>query len=427
MQKPGKTWMLAGALGVIVAGVLCPACCRMVMPPPVRPLALPDGLGRCFISEPTSAAVPVTREAATRSVAKAKMLPPGLPVAELVGPAAEMGRQAGELLAPQIRSMIRLVGVNPQFSVSKAELALLAAGIAPEYLVELEAMAKAAGIERNRLVSANVALDTLCTVLACGADGKGPVRVARNMDFFPAGVLGPTTILVVRKPPGRHAFAAVSWAGYGGVITGMNDAGVTVAILQNRGSRKKARIGMPIAFRARQVLENAGTLAEAVACFQATPVASSHFLLITDAKDACVLWQDEVGMFHRRNADNGWLTWSNGRPDAADRQSDARAEKLAATIATAPESVTDAWLKEVITSVRLKTINAQVMLLKPDELSLELARARPGHAAGTQPWLRVELKRLLKGEEGQRDENRETSGTPGTSGTGNSSPASPRP
>ena len=398
MKKPGKTWMLAGALGVMVAGVLCPACCRMVMPPAVRPLMLPGGLGRCFVIEPALAAAPVASETETRLVAKENPLPPGLPVAELVGPAAEMGRQAGELLAPQIRSMIRLVGVNPQFSVSKAELDLLTAGIAPEHLAELEAMATASGIEPRRLVSANVALDTLCTVLACGANGKGPVRVARNMDFFPAGALGPTTILVVRKPQGRHAFAAVSWAGYGGVITGMNDAGVTVAILQNRGSRKKVRVGMPIAFRARQVLENAGTLAEAAACFQATPVASSHFLLIADAKDACVLWQDAAGTFHRRNADNGWLAWSNGRPDVAARQSDARAKKLAEAIAAAPESVTDAWLKEVITSVRLKAINAQVMLLKPAELSLELARARSVHAAGTQPWLNVELKRLLKGD-----------------------------
>ena len=386
MTKPWKKRIVAAAAALMVAVLLCPACCRMCQPPPVQPGTVADGAGRVLLLAP---------EAGDRAVGKPQ--PPALPAAVLSGTPEQMGRQAGELLAPQMLRLLQLVGLSPQFKLSAAEGAALEKGIAPAHLTELEAMARAAGVDRDRLVSANVALDTLCSVLVTGADGRGPVRVGRNMDFFPGGLLGPATVLVVRRQPGLHAFAAVTWPGYGGVITGMNDAGVTVAILQNYGSPKTPRDGTPAAFRAREILEKSVTLEEAVACFRSGPVASCHFLLLDDARNACVAWQDAEGKFHRQNAENGWLAWSNGRPDAQQRQHDGRAERLAAltTAPPPPEQVTDAWLKEAISGVRLKTINAQAMLLNPAELTLELARARPFRAAGTQPWLRVELKPLL--------------------------------
>jgi hypothetical protein len=177
----------------------------------------------------------------------------------------------------------------------------------------------------------------------------------------------------------------------------MNDAGVTVAILQNYGSPKTPHAGTPVAFRAREILEKSATLEEAATCFRSGSVASCHFLLLADAKNACVVWQDAEGTFHRHNPENGWLAWSNGKPDAAEAQHDSRAERLAEIVAVPPlpARVTDDWLKETIAGVRMKTINAQVMVLNPATLSLELARARPFRAAGTQPWLRVELKPLF--------------------------------
>ncbi len=387
----GKNWrkkMIAAVVVLMAAVLLCTACCRMCRTPAVSAAATADGSGRVSLLETGSA---------TAEQAPPPAPPPALPVAVLSGTPEQTGKQAGELLAPQIRTILSLVRLSPQFHLTGKEAALLEANIPAAHLAELEAMARAAGVDRNRLVSANVALDTLCSALVTGADGKGPVRVGRNMDFFPGGLLGPATVLAVRRQPGLHAFAAVTWPGYGGVVTGMNDAGVTVAILQNYGSPKEPRAGTPAAFRAREILETAGTLEEAAACFRSGPVASCHFLLLADAKNACVVWQDAEGDFHRQNAANGWLAWSNGKPDAQQRQHDGRAERLAALIAAPPppERVTDAWLRATITGVRLKAINAQVMLLNPAALTLDLARARPFRSAGTQPWLRVELKPLL--------------------------------
>lgn len=319
-----------------------------------------------------------------------------LPIVRLTGDGAQMGRQQAELLGAQARKLLTLVEHSPQFHPSTADIARLEKQLAPEHIAEMAALAQATKLPRNAAISANVALDTLCTVLVTGADGRGPVRVARNMDFFPAGVLGPATVVMVRKPAGRHAFAAVTWPGYAGVITGMNDAGVTAAILQNKMDERLYADGTPIAFRAREVLEEAADLEQAAAIFARSPVASSHFLLLADTRSACMVWRDALGKLHRRDAQNGWLAWSNGTPDAQDIQHEARAVRLAAAIAGAPANVSDDWLKENIVAVRLRKINAQVMLFKPGDLSLELARAKLWRAAGTQPWSRLDLGPWLR-------------------------------
>jgi hypothetical protein len=169
----------------------------------------------------------------------------------------------------------------------------------------------------------------------------------------------------------------------------MNDVGVTVAILKNNSGSRQSANGTPIAFRAREILENASNVDEAAKLFADRPVASNHFLLLADPGHACIVWQDADGKVHRRDPSNGWLAWSNGEPDSAGIQHEKRALRLATAISAVPENVTDNWLKKNIVDVRLRMINAQVMLLKPAERSLELATAKPWRAAGTQPWIRI--------------------------------------
>lgn len=379
LSKRCKKWLIGLLVSTVFGSISGCSSCQFCRMPPVRPTVLANA------------------DAGVE-------LQGGLPVVQLSGSGAEMGTQVGELLGAQSRKLLRLVRWSPQFKVSPTETARLAKRLAPEHLAELETMAKASGIERNHLIAANLALDSLCTVLVSGADGHSPLRVARNMDFFPAGILGPATALVARHPAGKHAFVAVTWPGYGGVITGMNDAGLTAAILQNYGSGKKSRDGTPIAFRTREILENSASLEAAATQFSAGAVASCHFLLLADAQNACVVWQDAQGNFHRHNPQNGWLAWSNGFPDAQEIQHDWRAIVLAKILATPPPGqITDLWLRQTISGVRLKTINAQAMLLTPGNLSLDLARARPFHAAATDSWLHLDLAKLLKARESAGD------------------------
>lgn len=372
---PGLRRRMTAAMTGMGAAALCllASCTPFGKLPPPQENSLADGAGRLVVRK-------------------------GLAVADVKGPPAGLGARQGQLLGAQMRPLLQLVSLSPQFRMSPTTVAALAADVPPAYRAEMDAMAKAAGIDPQRLLAANLSLDTLCTALAAGADGAGPVRVARNMDFFPAELLGPATVVLLRRPEGRHAFVSVGWPGYAGVITGMNDAGLTTAILQNYGNAGPRRKGTPVAFRARELLENCDSAATAAERFAAAPVASSHFIFLADARTACVVWQDAAGTFHRRNAGGGWLAWSNGKPDDRDRQHDDRAVRLAQAVAALPptEPVSDLWLKQTLAGVRLKTINAQAMLLVPGERRLELACARGWTSAGRSPWLRLDLAPCLQ-------------------------------
>jgi hypothetical protein len=309
-----------------------------------------------------------------------------LATVDLVGSGVERGNQAGVLLGERIRHLLRLTGLRRSYHLMSAKRESLLAGLDPDHRAELTAMAERSGVGLEALADANLALDTLCTALVTGADGHGPVRLARNMDYFPASVLGPGTIVTTWRTPGRHVVTGIGWPGYVGVISGMNENGLCATVLQN--GRWHGDVGTPLPFRVREVLEQATTVEEAVAIFRRTPVASDHFIVLADARNAAVVWYD--GTFHRRDPVNGVLTCSNGRPDAAGEQHDRRTRKLCA-LRDAGRIGSEGELKEALKAVYLRGINAQAMLFRPEKGELELALAKPWRPAAREEYVRVSL------------------------------------
>jgi predicted choloylglycine hydrolase len=152
----------------------------------------------------------------------------------------------------------------------------MAAGLAdrfpPDHLAEIEAMARAAGFPRDLLIFANVAPDL--RKLGCSALLVEPAKSAtggplfgRNLDWPPVGNLPEYTHVVVRRPAGKRAFAAVGFPGLVGVVSGMNDAGLAVADLSVTdaadGSPPLDLAGTPYTLALRRVLEECDTVADA--------------------------------------------------------------------------------------------------------------------------------------------------------------------
>ena len=48
----------------------------------------------------------------------------------------------------------------------------------------------------------------------------------RNADYPPRGVLDRYGLVTIFRPEGKHAFASIGLPGLGGVISGMNEAGL---------------------------------------------------------------------------------------------------------------------------------------------------------------------------------------------------------
>lgn len=204
------------------------------------------------------------------------------PVLVAGGSPAEVGEQYGVLvLKPAgglIREAERLVrdqGWGPVYPLMLRLGAGMAPRFPPDHLAELDAAAKASGVPRELLILGGTAPD-LRYLAGCSALLVEPARsatggplVGRNLDWPPVGRLPEYTLVVVRRPAGKRAFAAVTFPGMVGVATGMNDAGLTVADLSVTaaadGSPQLDPAGTPYTLLLRRVLEECRTVAEAEA------------------------------------------------------------------------------------------------------------------------------------------------------------------
>ncbi len=142
-----------------------------------------------------------------------------------------------------------------------------------DYQRELEAIGRSSHVERECLILGNTLFD-LKKMLACSALLVDPGRsvtggplLARNLDYPALGYAYEYSLVTVYRPQGKHAFAAVGFPGLVGCLSGMNDAGLALAVLEvfqiKAGSKKLDRAGDPYAMCYRRILEECTSIAEA--------------------------------------------------------------------------------------------------------------------------------------------------------------------
>jgi isopenicillin-N N-acyltransferase like protein len=207
----------------------------------------------------------------------------GIPVLMVDGTPEEMGTAAGLLALKSGRRMAEYPDdILREFHLTLFRYPLLAAGrkmveqFPADYGHELEAMAAAAGVDRDLAVLGNTMFD-LKKIIACSTVLVEPGRsttdgslLARNLDYPSLGYAHEYTLVTVYRPKGtRHAFACVGFPGLLGCLSGMNDAGLSVAVLEvtqvKMGEKRFDATGMPYALCYRRLLEECSTIDEAYA------------------------------------------------------------------------------------------------------------------------------------------------------------------
>jgi len=241
-------------------------------------------------------AVSVAPPATAPATAPARLASGPIRVFDLAGDPAALGAAHGQLLKAEIRDLHARYFKAWFRNAFEHKMALLNAALfdvmaRDEHRQEIVALAKAIDLDPREVMLGSCFVDmiaiTACSTVTLPADAApdGVARFGRNLDFPGLDIADKHSVVLVYRPAGRHAFAAVSWPGLVGVMSGMNEHGLALANMEVRRERAVPR-AMPYALLYRTLLERCRTVDEAVALLEKTPRQTANNLMLMDAAGA---------------------------------------------------------------------------------------------------------------------------------------------
>ena len=125
-----------------------------------------------------------------------------------------------------------------------------------------------------------------CSSFAAWGDHTedGKLLIGRNFDFYAGDEFAKNKIIAFVNPDEGHSFMSVTWGGMIGVVSGMNDQGLTVTI--NAGKSQFPLIAKtPVSLVTREILQHASTIEEAIEIAKMREVFVSESIFVGSAKD----------------------------------------------------------------------------------------------------------------------------------------------
>ncbi|NOX96937.1 MAG: hypothetical protein GXO98_02540 [Nitrospirae bacterium] len=214
----------------------------------------------------------------------------------LEGTPYEIGYQHGKLLSSSVRRLTERIvyGVGLYYSLEKGQWFLNEAKkvierqrpfIAPEYFEEMRGLADGSGVPLEIIQAANIFPEFFhCSGVAVfgRATKNGELLHARVLDYMTEVGLQDEAVVMAVNRNGVLRFVNVSYAGFIGSVTGMNEKEVAIGEMGGRG--EGLWDGTPMSLLLRGALEHAGTLEEAVSYMRNHARTCEYYYVISDGK-----------------------------------------------------------------------------------------------------------------------------------------------
>lgn len=135
--------------------------------------------------------------------------------------------------------------------------------------------------------------------------------IGRNLDFYLGDKFAEDKIVYFCNPKEGHKFAMITWAGFMGCVSGMNDKGLTVTINAAKSDVPNGAT-TPISLLAREILQYAGNIDEAYAIAKKRKTFVCETIMIGSAVDhRTALIEKSISKTVLFNTDSNYILCTN--------------------------------------------------------------------------------------------------------------------
>lgn len=324
------------------------------------------------------------------------------------GSPRQMGTAHGRLLAGQVRYLVDRVvyGVGAADSLAGGvwfldTMAQIEKRTAPHvparYVEEIDALSQAAGVSIRDGRYANFFPERFhCSGVAVRgkASADGSVVHARVLDYMRDIHLQKCAAVQVFLPEGRHAWMSLGYAGFVGTVTAMNEKGLAVGEMGGRGEGDWD--GMPMSLLLREIMERASTVEEALEILRQTPRTCEYYYVFSDRGRnlAAVRAVPDELLILRPGEQHPLLP--PVPEDTVFVSGEGRAEVLSERLHRQFGRIDPAAMMEIIKRPVAMSSNLHNAVMQPETLDMWVADAGRTTPACDEPYVRVNLGRLLE-------------------------------
>jgi len=130
---------------------------------------------------------------------------------------------------------------------------------------------------------------------------KAEMIVGRNFDFYFGDAFAKEKVVLFCNPDSGYPYVSVTWAGFSGVVSGMNSMGLGITLNSDK-SEIPTKSGTPVSIIAKEILQYASNFEEAISISNKYTSFVSESFTISSAADSSIMviekTPEETGLYY---------------------------------------------------------------------------------------------------------------------------------